>query len=169
MGATAAPARIREMVDAHLGRVWSLLRRLGVASEALDDAAQQVFIVAARRVDEIEAGRERAYLHGIAVRVASEQRRAASRRERLAPSAPLPLLPDELLEQKRARALLDEVLDAMPFDLRAAFVLFELDELTVPEIARLLEIPEGTAASRLRRAREQFRARVRELKEQMER
>jgi len=55
------------------------------------------------------------------------------------------------------------VLDAMPFDLRAAFVLFELDELTIPEIATLLHIPEGTASSRLRRAREDFRARVAEL------
>jgi RNA polymerase sigma-70 factor (ECF subfamily) len=52
--------------------------------------------------------------------------------------------------------LLDEVLDAMTMDLRTVFVLFELEELPTAEIARLLEIPVGTAASRLRRAREEF-------------
>ena len=39
--------------------------------------------------------------------------------------------------------------EAMPMDLRAVFVLYELEELTVPEIASLLDLPSGTAASRL--------------------
>jgi RNA polymerase sigma-70 factor, ECF subfamily len=66
--------------------------------------------------------------------------------------------PEELADQKRARQLLDEALDAMDLDLRAVFVLFELEELTAPEIAALLELPVGTVSSRLRRAREEFRA-----------
>ncbi|MBX3227292.1 MAG: sigma-70 family RNA polymerase sigma factor [Labilithrix sp.] len=165
MSGAAGDSRVRAMVDDHFARIWSLLRRLGVPSEALDDAAQQVFIVAARRAVEIEVGRERPYLQGVAVRVASEQRRSAARRDaRRPPEDAAPPQPDELLDRKRARELLDDVLDAMPFDLRAAFVLFELDELTVPEIAQLLDVPEGTAASRLRRAREDFRSRVAELK-----
>lgn len=155
------------MVKDHFARIWALLRRLGVPAEALDDAAQQVFIVAMRRADIIEPERERQYLQGVAVRVASEQRRAVQRREARVPpiTGDAPAQPDELLDRKRARAQLDDVLDAMPFDLRTAFVLFELDELTVPEIATMLEIPEGTASSRLRRAREEFRRRVAELKQ----
>ena len=42
-------------------------------------------------------------------------------------------------------------------DLVEVFVLYELEGLTSPEIADLLEIPVGSVASRLRRAREQFR------------
>ena len=67
---------------------------------------------------------------------------------------------DDLLDQRRARALLDEVLDALPMDARAVFVLFELEEMTVPEIAALLDVPLGTAASRLRRGRELFEAEI---------
>ena len=65
--------------------------------------------------------------------------------------------PEELVEQKRARELLDRVLQQMPADSRTVFVLFELEALSSPEIAALIEVPVGTVASRLRRAREQFR------------
>jgi RNA polymerase sigma-70 factor (ECF subfamily) len=64
--------------------------------------------------------------------------------------------PDECVDQKRLREWLDEVLSAMPDDLRAVFVLFELEELSSQEIARHLELPVGTVASRLRRARDVF-------------
>ncbi|HEY0468747.1 MAG TPA: sigma factor-like helix-turn-helix DNA-binding protein, partial [Polyangiaceae bacterium] len=50
--------------------------------------------------------------------------------------------------------------DEMPEDLRLVFVLFELEELSTRQIAELCEIPVGTAASRLRRAREDFEQRV---------
>lgn len=171
MAGRFADPRFRAMVDAHYGRIWRLVRRLGVPSGESDDAAQTVFMIAHRRLEEIEPEpqRERRYLQGIAIRVASEHRRGERRlRARETTSAELvnaPPQPDELLERKRARERLDQVLDAMPFDLRVAFVLFELDELTVPEIATLLAIPEGTASSRLRRAREDFRQRVAALEE----
>ena len=44
----------------------------------------------------------------------------------------------------------------MPMDLRAPFVLFELEEMPTAEIAKVLELPLGTVASRLRRARDDF-------------
>jgi RNA polymerase sigma-70 factor, ECF subfamily len=61
--------------------------------------------------------------------------------------------PDELVDRDRARAALDAILAAMPLELRAVFVLYELEQLTMAEIAALLELPPGTVASRLRRAR----------------
>jgi RNA polymerase sigma-70 factor (ECF subfamily) len=63
---------------------------------------------------------------------------------------------DVALDDERARRLLDDVLDRLPMDLRAVFVLAELEELTMATIAELLELPPGTVASRLRRARERF-------------
>lgn len=161
-------ARIRAMVRAYHPRIWGLLRRLGVPVAAIDDAAQQVFIVASKKLDEIDVARERQYLQGIAVRVASDMRRSETRREarEVVPSS-VPPTPEQLLDQARARALLDEVLDAMPYDLRVPFVLFELDELTVPQIAPILDVPEGTVSSRLRRAREEFRRLSAEKKEAM--
>jgi len=58
--------------------------------------------------------------------------------------------------EAEARDLLDRVLDKMPDDLRSVFVLFELEELTVDEVAALLGLPRGTVATRLRRARVVF-------------
>lgn len=68
---------------------------------------------------------------------------------------------DEQIDRHRAREVLETVLLDLPMDLRTVFVLCELEELTVPTLAALLDIPVGTAASRLRRARESFHAAVR--------
>lgn len=59
--------------------------------------------------------------------------------------------------------MLRRVLDALPVELRIVFVLYEIEEFTVPQIAETLGIPSGTVASRLRRGREQFRAIVRRM------
>jgi RNA polymerase sigma-70 factor (ECF subfamily) len=55
-------------------------------------------------------------------------------------------------------------LESWPEELRTAFVLFELEGLSVPEIAELTETKSGTVASRLRRGRELFLAAVKRLK-----
>ncbi len=159
--ALARDQRLRRLVDAHYDAVWRVLRRLGVPSHEADDAAQRVFLVTARRLDEIEPARECGYIMGIAVRTASETRRALRRRrEDATDGAEWPDLsdsPEALLDQKRARDLLDAIVGAMPLELRTVFVLRELEGLTLPEIAAIEGLPLGTATSRLRRARELFR------------
>ncbi|WP_235879914.1 RNA polymerase sigma factor [Polyangium aurulentum] len=162
--AAAAQARLRAMVDAHFDTIYCALRRLGVPPGDLDDCAQQVFLVAAGKLAAIVPGRERAFLLGTAANVASHARRSQRRRREVPEPeedetldrADKGLRPDEAMEQKRQRAMLDEVLAAMPEDLRTVLVLFELEELTMAEIASALDLPQGTVASRLRRARETF-------------
>ena len=155
---------MRDLFDAHYAAIWRLLRRLGVEPSQLDDAAQEVFWVAARRLADIERGREHSFLYGVALRIASNEHR---RRKHLAEPIDLDQLelvadgapsPEEQLDERRARALLDVVLDRMPIDLRTVFVLCELEELEVREVALLEGVPLGTASSRLRRAREEFSA-----------
>jgi RNA polymerase sigma-70 factor, ECF subfamily len=158
----ARDRRVEGLVHLYFDVIWRSLRRLGVPDGALDDATQQVFLVAARRLDEIDPAGEKSYLLGIAIRVASDARRTAARRREVSDERshervdPRPS-PEELVDRKRARQLLDRVLDTMPMDLRAAFTMFEIEGMSVPEVASALGIPLGTAASRLRRAREQFR------------
>jgi len=167
----AAETRLRTMVDQHFDLIWRSLRRLGVPPGDVDDCAQQVFVIASRRIDAIPAGSERAFLFGTAVRVAAGARRTRTRRREVslehcadddspdhdaAGAADPGLSPEEATDQRRARALLDDVLAQMPLELRTVFVLFELEEMTTPEIAELVGVPVGTAASRLRRAREEF-------------
>jgi RNA polymerase sigma-70 factor (ECF subfamily) len=82
--------------------------------------------------------------------------------EGVEPLDPAPSVEDRI-DHARARAALEAILDAMPLDLRTVFVLYELEQVTMAEIATILELPAGTVASRLRRAREQFQAATRRL------
>jgi RNA polymerase sigma-70 factor, ECF subfamily len=169
INSTQEHARVRTLVDEHIGAVSRALRRLGVSASSLDDAVQQTFIIAARKVSIIELGGERAYLLGIAVRVASDSRRAMRRRREVPEDddavgvgeADTPSV-EELVDQKRALETLDGILATLPDELREVFVLFELEGLEMKEIAAMLAIPTGTVASRLRRAREMFQKRVKQ-------
>jgi RNA polymerase sigma-70 factor (ECF subfamily) len=157
----AARGRLQAMFRDQYTFIWRVLRRLGVAPEDVDDAAQQVFMVAARRMEDIDAGSERAFLFGSALRIATGARRGRASRLASDDTAlevqvdPGPS-PEQITERKRALQVLDEVLDAMPFELRTVFVLFELEGMSMQDIAQALELPRGTVASRLRRAREEF-------------
>ena len=150
------------MLRAHFRDVWRIVRRFGVPENSADDAAQEVFIIAARRLSDIAPGSERPFLFASAVRVAANARRALGARRECAEDDSLPEGVDPrpnaeaLLDQKRLRQLLDRVLDELSDDLRVCFVLYELEGMSSPEIAELLSIPVGTVASRLRRAREAF-------------
>ncbi|HEY1536513.1 MAG TPA: sigma-70 family RNA polymerase sigma factor [Polyangiaceae bacterium] len=158
-------ARVAELVEAHHDFVWRLIRRLGVPSNDVDDVVQQAFWVATRKLESIERGKERAFLASTAVRVASDYRRTVRRRretgEEPADTASMVASAEELVDRRKARVLLDRILDRLTPDLREVLVLFELEELSGGEIAKLLGVAEGTVASRLRRAREAFSAEVR--------
>jgi len=164
---TERDARLTQLVADNFDFVWRLIRRLGIERVDADDAAQQVFMIATRKLSEITPGSERTFLYGTAVRVAANARRAV-RRQREVPGetdvrGAEGAMPDELSELGRARALLDEVLDRMPLPLRRVLVLAEIEELEVSEIAALEGIKLGTAASRLRRARALFREHLKSL------
>jgi RNA polymerase sigma-70 factor (ECF subfamily) len=157
-----AAARLRHLVRAHYSFLWRSLRRLGVPEGSVEDAAQRALLVIARRMDDIAPGREKTFLFGVALRVARTVRRQADARREVGDDELIAALPaessdaGELLDERRSRAILDGLLAAMPLDLRTVFVLHELEEMTMAEIAAALELPPGTVASRLRRARESF-------------
>jgi RNA polymerase sigma-70 factor (ECF subfamily) len=158
-------------VTEHFDFVWRSLRRLGVARADADDAAQEVFLVLTRRLNDLEQDRERAFLFATSLRVASTRRRSARRKPEatLDEFEELPAMgldPEELAELSNARALLQDILNEMDLEFRSVFVLAELEELSAPEIADLLDIPLGTVSSRLRAARETFRGAVRRLAQQ---
>ena len=150
--------RLERIFNAHHAAVWRALRRRGLTPEAAEDATQETFLLAAERLSDIQPDRERAFLIGTAVRVAHTLGRKTVRWEL-----------DEDMDQRfstirdtsETRAdvqLCDLVLSKVDPELVEVFVLYEIEELTSPEIAALLEIPLGSVASRLRRAREQFRS-----------
>jgi RNA polymerase sigma-70 factor (ECF subfamily) len=167
--ASSSDLRLTLLMQEQFNFVWRSLRRLGLSVPDADDAAQEVFLVASRKLEAIVEGSERSFLFGAALKIASTRRRSLRRRpelsdaqveERDEQSAPGP---ERLTELSRARELLQTVLDEMDLDLKAPFVLFELEELTAPQIAELLQLPLGTVSSRLRAARAQFQAAIKRL------
>ena len=160
--------RLRAMVDRYLDFVARVLRNAGTPEAEVDDDVQRAFIAVANRLDDVRPDAEKSFLLQTALRMAAHARRTMARRREVHDSdaqlrIQTPLQPEQMLDQKRARELLDEVLAEMAFELRTVFVLYELEELSMTEIAATLRIPQGTVASRLRRARADFRDRVRAL------
>ncbi len=153
--------RAEDFARAHVDFAWRVARRLGLAPADAEDVAQKAMLIATSKVDLVNAGSEQAFVFSTVANLVSKVFRARKRRpEEPEEAAEEPIdhdqNPERLLEQRRARATLDAILAALPPDLRAAFVLFEIEEFSQPEIAVALGIPVGTVASRLRRAREEF-------------
>lgn len=157
--------RLRSLFDENFDLVGRVVRNLGVPASEIDDVLERVFSSAAARLADIAEGCERGFLLQAAVRWAANARRARARIREIGydelPDLPdLAASPEELTESRRAAAVLDELLAAMPVELRAVFVLDEIEEMSRSEIAAALDIPEGTVASRLRRAREDFEGKL---------
>ncbi|OJY16923.1 MAG: hypothetical protein BGO98_12130 [Myxococcales bacterium 68-20] len=175
-GATTAAAatevvdhgpRIRAVVDTEHAFVWRTLRRLGLREADIDDAVQEVFVALFRHAAEVEPGKERGFLFRACEFTALRARRTLARRRETAEADPASVetpasdSPDHALGRAQALERLDRVLDLLDDDLRSVFVLYEIEEMTMSEIAQLLEIPIGTVASRLRRARTSFMSHAR--------
>jgi RNA polymerase sigma-70 factor (ECF subfamily) len=145
---------------AHYTFVHQNLRRLGVPPAAVEDAAQEVFLVVLRRAD-APITNVQGWLFGIVRRIAWRFRRGASRRERLVQAlthqpAPRAADDDAQLLEREAAELLERFLARLDDDKRAVFVLAELEQQTAGEIASALGIKENTVYSRLRAARQEF-------------
>jgi RNA polymerase sigma-70 factor (ECF subfamily) len=163
-------SRMRASVLANHAFVWRCLRRLGVREANADDAAQHVFLVLAGRLRDVPVEREKKFLFNTALRVAANARRVQARVREEGwnddpPDVPSDTLdPEQSLSEARRRALLDEVLAALPLELRTVFVLTEFERMSAPEVASLIDVPVGTVASRLRRARELVEEQIRHVR-----
>ncbi len=163
--AVAAPG-FEEVYQTHVRFVWRTVRAFGVAEAQLEDAVQDVFVVVHRRLPEF-AGRARVetWLFAIARRVAGAYRRTASRktdRQDAIDEGTLASADDTFaaLSRAQAAAAVAAILDTLDEDKRLVFTLVELEQLSVPDVAALLELNLNTAYSRLRLARRAFEAAV---------
>jgi RNA polymerase sigma-70 factor, ECF subfamily len=145
--------------------VWASARRLGIGEESIDDVVQEVFIVIHARVHTLEQPDAlRSWIYGVVRRTASGHRRTQrSTTSNITfntevEAASLRPTPSDLAEQSDKVRLLYSLLDELEATRREVFMLVELDELSVPEAAELLQIPLNTAYSRLRLARQDFEA-----------
>ena len=142
--------------------VWRVLARLGVPSASVEDVVHDVFLTAHRKWSDYDPARPaRAWLFGIAYRKAADHRALKRYRHEVsdddaaaevaAPSA-------SSSDRRDAIKVLEMALAQMSDDARAVFVMHELEERAVPEIAELMGTPVPTAYTRLRSARQTFAA-----------
>jgi len=165
-GESAASATLSEVYRDHFAFVWRMVRRLGVTDGQAEDAVQDVFIVVHRRLADFE-GRSsvRTWLAGIVRRVVHDYRRASARKPALGrASADLSVddfstghaSPEENVLATEAATLLHQLLDSLDDDKREVFILAELEQWSIAEIAEAMGVKVNTASSRLRLAREAF-------------
>ena len=159
--AVATPS-FDEVYASHVGFVWRVLRACGVPAEQLEDAAQDVFVVVHRRLRDFE-GRASitTWLFAITRKVATRHRRKPAAPQ-LPPSEQV-AGPDAFdhVARSEAAATIAAALDQLDEDKRIVFALVELEQVSVADVARMLDINQNTAHSRLRLARAEFAAAVR--------
>jgi RNA polymerase sigma-70 factor (ECF subfamily) len=156
------PSRMRAMVEDNILFVTRTLKKAGVPPSELDDEVQRTFLVAARRLDDVQLGAERSFLYQVALNTAAHLRRKLARRrevteEQMPERIEALATPEHLTSRKEMRRLLDDVAARMDESLCEVFRLFAFEGANLTEIASRLGLRRGTVASRLRRAREQFR------------
>jgi RNA polymerase sigma-70 factor (ECF subfamily) len=151
------------IVRARMDAVYRLTSAiLGNEADARD-AAQETFVAAWRELARLrEPDKFEAWLQRVAVNAARQTHRARSRRRiREIPSSTVVALADRAAGAPRDdAAILDAALATLPVEQRAILVLHHLEGRPLAELATILEIPEGTAKSRLFTARRALAAAI---------
>lgn len=168
--APVAPTSAAEVFREHGAFVFRLLRRLGVPDADLDDLTQEVFIIVHRSLDRYEERNQmRSWLYRICVREASRLRRSRK------PAATVDVdtlvepggsSPEDAVRANEARADFDRLLEVLDEERRTVFVLYEVEELSMEEVAKVVGCPLATAYSRLRSARQLVVAAAKRLEAQ---
>ena len=153
---------IGKIYHEHASFAWRLIANLGVRAADVPDLVQEVFVTVHRRLGAVEIRSSlRAWIYGICVRSAANYRRRASNKRELLVSQ----LPERAFDDsERAGAKLDllRALGLLDEQQRAVFLLYEVEGLSMPEVAEALDCPIGTTYSRLYAARKNVQRAFRE-------
>lgn len=158
--------QIAALLVAHFPRLWRIARRMGLDAMRAEEAAQEAFVILFEKRTLVAPGKELAFLISAVTHVSQNMRR------KLSYTCECPVAPElmdthpaldsvqQLLERKQTKERVDDLIASLSEPLRVVLILFEIEGLTLQEIADALQIPLGTAASRLRLARKAFQQAV---------
>jgi len=159
-----APMTVDALFTAHAGFVWRTLRQFGVAATDVEDQTQEVFLTAHRRLDQWDGRQPLPWLYGIARRCAAAYRRKAHRHHEYS----FETLPEgEGGHDSSGRAelaLLNRILQSLDENKRAVFILYEIEEMSMSEVAEAVQCPLQTAYSCLYAARREIARALEEKK-----
>ena len=159
----------RAFVDRFAVLVRSLCARSGIVGPDREDVAQQVLLDAFRALPRYRGtSRLSTWIYSLALRRVADHFRSPQRRDvpsgwpgddSFPPpeSAPDVLAPDEQAVRRDEDRRVSRALARVAEPERAVLLGYYLGEMSVSEISRTLEIPEGTVKTRLHRGRQMLR------------
>ncbi len=157
---------LEDVYRAHFDFVYRRAQRLGGPGIDAEDAAQEVFLVVARRLLTFDGSCEvTTWLYGITLNVVRGLRRRARvrwlwERDAALQAGPLAVESIDRVEVRQAHRIAYEILDKMATKKREVFILSELEGLSGNEIAAITDTKIETVASRLHYARREFAERL---------
>jgi RNA polymerase sigma-70 factor (ECF subfamily) len=144
--------------------VYRYISRLQTVDEAArDDIVQATFLELPRTAHQFRGSSSvLTWILGVTTNIArhyrrSENRRLVNQEHYSRGPAAVPIQPDAEVDRRRLLQSIAGALGTLPYDQQVAFVLCDLEQLPGVEVARSLEIPEGTLWRRLHMARKAVR------------
>ena len=153
-----------ELVRQHADRVYRLAYRLSGNQHDAEDLTQETFIRVFRSVQNYQPGTFEGWLHRITTNLFLDMARRRSRlrmeglpedTDRLAGDDPSP---EQVYAETHLDPDLQDALDELPPEFRAAVVLCDVEGLSYEEIGATLGVKLGTVRSRIHRGRQALRA-----------
>ncbi len=161
---TGDAAALGALFDRFHDAVYRFAGRLATTDElARDDLVQATFLEIRRTAAQFRGTSSvRTWIFGVATNVArhslrGERRRRARQAKYVEHMTSVPMQVDEEVEQRKLLVRVEEALGDLPRDQQVAFIMCDLERLPSAEVARVLEIPEGTLWRRLHTARKAMR------------
>jgi RNA polymerase sigma-70 factor (ECF subfamily) len=155
-------AAFDELVARWHGPLWRYARQLTGDDERADDLVQDVWIRVLRAIERLRDGsRLRPWLFGIARRAAMDRLRQKYAQPDIRSMDDVEMPEErEVRDLETESQLLNDELERLPVVERDVLALFYLQQLSLTELADVLEVPLGTVKSRLFRARRLLRDRL---------
>jgi RNA polymerase sigma-70 factor, ECF subfamily len=158
------PLTLEDVYRDHFDFVYRQAARLGGPAIDAEDAAQEVFMVVARKLDTFDASSLiTTWLYGITLNIVRSQRRRARIRrlfELAEEKSDVPVRSLDRAEVLDAHRIAYAILDKLAPKKREAFILAEFEGLSCDEIAQLTGSKTETIWSRLHYARKEFAERL---------
>lgn len=155
--------RLHSVARENLAFLWKYVRGLGVDDAEADDIMQEALLVLTRKLDIVQVGKERSFLIGCATRITQARWRSRQRYTELTEDIPSAASPADDQLGREALRLLQEFVASLSDKHQPVFVLYEIQEFSVPEISEMLALPIGTVSSRLRTGRSLYRKYIERL------
>jgi RNA polymerase sigma-70 factor, ECF subfamily len=156
------PMDLDEIYRVHARFVWRVAAAFGVPASQREDVMHDVFVVLHHKIAELDPARPvTTWLFGITRMVVRNRRRREGRHERklrVVPPPPSGPDPEAQVEMRSRAQLVCAFLDSLDARRRVVFELTEIEGMTGPEVAEATGVNLDTVYTRLRSARQAFRA-----------